>query len=104
MTPEDELLGADYSEHNIRPRTVRGDVVSSSSTATVAATRSEDSQISQRSSRFTQSDDSKATVGAFSIHFTDGSTPSTTVASNSERFRVVPARNNPAYQHDDDFS
>lgn len=77
---------------------------SSSSTATVAPTRSEDSKISQRSSRFTQSDDSKATVGAFSIHFTDGSTPSTMAASNSERFRVVPARNNPAYQHDDDFS
>lgn len=116
MTREDELLGADYSEHNIRPPAAVRDVASPSSSASALSRSVEDSQISQRSARFTQSDDgSKMTSGgAFRIHFTDDTTPSTltagslpattTTGGGGERLRTTPVRNNPAYQHDDEFS
>lgn len=114
MTREDELLGADYAEHNIRPRPAVRDVAAAASSSSSTAATEETSQISQRSAaaRFSQSDEK--TVGAFRIHFTDDTTPSSSTRANSsspsssggERLRGATSsvRNNPAYQHDDEFS
>lgn len=85
MDPKDELLGADYSEHNIlhSPQAVEQTANSSSNR------RCEESEISQRI-RFPQSDDkmSSACRTYFNNELaTDRSKP--------------PARENPAYVSDD---
>lgn len=96
MSPQDELLGADYTEHNILSPAAAELIAKSSATA---ERRSEESQISQRSPRFTQNDD-KIAGGTFKIHFTDDNTKSNL---NDDRSKT-PARQNPAFQLDDEFS
>lgn len=85
MDPKDEILGADFTEHNISPppAAVETDATSSSNG------RSAESQISQRS-RSSQSDDKMA--GMYKTYFNDG------LATDRSK---APARENPAYQHDE---
>lgn len=85
MDPKDELLGADYSEHNIKPmpRAVLEQTENSSSNG-----RCEENQISQRN-RFPQSDDK--TSGAYKSYFSDD------LATDRSK---PPARENPAFEHD----
>jgi hypothetical protein len=87
MTAKDEILGADYTEHNIQPRPAAVEVTANSNSSSNG--RNEESQISQRS-RNVQSEDDK-TVGIYKTYFTD--------ESASDR-SVPPARVNLAYQHD----
>lgn len=84
MDPKDELLGADYSEHNILPRPKALETASNSS----SNGRSEVNQISLRA-RFPQSDDKM--TGSYRTHFTAD------LATDRSK---PPARDNPAYQHD----
>lgn len=88
MDPKDEILGADYCEHNI--------MSSSSPTAVEAITdssstmRNADIQISQRS-RAAQSESDRM-PGLYKTYFTDE------LANDRSK---APAKENPAYQHDD---
>lgn len=96
MTPEDELLGADYTEHNIWSSAI-AELIPKPTSLTTTERRSEETRISQRSSRFIQNNEDKTVGGgAFKINFTDD----TRVNSSSK----TPARNNPAFQLDDEFS
>jgi hypothetical protein len=85
MEAKDEILGADYTEHNIlqKPAAVEATANSSSNG------RSEESQISQRP-RNVQSEDDRM-VGIYKTYFTD--------ESASDRSNP-PVRVNLAYQHD----
>jgi Ammonium Transporter Family len=85
MEPKDEILGADYTEHNIKqwPRAVEVTANSSSNG------RSEESQISQRVQAVQSADDKME--GIYKTYFTDEST--------ADRLQA-PARVNLAYQHD----
>lgn len=85
MDPKDEILGADYTEHNIQQKPAAVEVTANSS----SNGRSEESQISQRS-KIVQSEDDKM-VGIYKSYFTD--------ESASDRSNP-PARVNLAYQHD----
>lgn len=85
MNPEDEILGADYSEHNILPPLLPRAVEAYSP----SNDRNAESQISQRS-RPLQSDDRMA--GIYKTYFTDD------LATNRSK---LPARDNPAYQPDE---
>jgi hypothetical protein len=87
MDPKDELLGADFTEHNIMPSSPRAveATVNSSSNG-----KSDDCQISQRSRISPQSDDKMA--GIYKTYFTD--------ESATDRSRA-PARINLSYQHDE---
>lgn len=88
MDPKDEILGADYTEHNIQqPKPAVVEVQANSNSSSNG--RNEESQISQRS-RNVQSEDDKM-VGIYKTYFTD--------ESASDR-SVPPARVNLAYQHD----
>lgn len=85
MAAEDEILGADYTEHNIKqPPGAMEALVNSSTNG-----GNPESQISQRS-RPSQSDDKM--VGMYKTYFTDDLT--------TDRSKP-PARENPAYQHDE---
>lgn len=85
MDPKDELLGADYSEHNILPSPRAAEQAANSS----STVRCEESQISQRS-RFPQSDDKMS--GAYKTYFNDE------LATDRSK---PPARENPAFENDD---
>lgn len=82
MDPKDEILGADYSEHNILPSPKAVEATEHPST-------NGECQISQRP-RFTQSDDKMS--GVYKTYFTDDSA--------TDRSRP-PARDNSAFQHDE---
>lgn len=85
MDPKDEILGADYTEHNIRQKPAAVEVTANSS----SNGRGEESQISQRP-RNIQSEDDKM-VGMYKNYFND--------ESASDRSNP-PARINLAFQHD----
>lgn len=86
MEAKDEILGADYTEHNIKPPAgaMEALVVNSSLNG-----GNPESQISQRS-RPSQSDEKMA--GMYKTYFTDE------LATDRSK---PPARENPAYQHDE---
>jgi hypothetical protein len=84
MEPKDEILGADYTEHNIQKPVAMEATANSSSNG-----RGEESQISQRPRNVQSEDDNMA--GMYKTYFTDEST--------SDRSKS-PARINLAYQHD----
>lgn len=86
MDPKDEILGADYTEHNIMP----SPAAESTNINLSSNGRSAENQISQRS-RSSQSDDKMA--GIYKTYFTDG------LATDRSK---APARENPAYQHDEE--
>lgn len=88
MTAKDEILGADYSEHNIQPRPAAVEITANSNSSSNG--RNEESQISQRS-RNVQSEDDKMAGMYKTTYFTD--------ESASDR-SVPPTRVNLAYQHD----
>lgn len=79
MEPKDELLGADVTEHNIKPPPAAADAI----------TRITESQISQRSRPTPPHDDRMA--GLYRTYFSDE------LADRSK----PPARDNPAYEHDE---
>lgn len=81
MDPKNEILGADYSEHNImQPSMVVGEAENTS------FERNTEAQISPRP-RFLQSEDKMA--GIYKTYFTDD------LATDRSK---PPARDNPAYQ------
>lgn len=82
MDPKDEILGADYTEHNIMPSPGAVEIITNSS----SNGRNPESQISQRS-RSPQSDDKMA--GVYKTYFTDE------LATNRSKAQ---ARDNPAFQ------
>ena len=85
MDPKDEILGADYTEHNIMPSP------GAIETITISASngKSPEIQISQRN-RSPQPNDNMA--GLFKTYFTDE------LATDRSK---APARDNPAFQHDE---
>lgn len=89
MEPKDELLGADYTEHNIMQRPECGGLCQprKSLEATTNLSNAE-TQISQRT-RTSQSDERMA--GIYKTYFTDD------LATDRSK---APARDNPAYQAD----
>lgn len=84
MEPKDEMLGADYTEHNIQQKPGAVEAVNSSLNG-----RNEESQISQRPPNVQSADEKMA--GIYKTYFTDDSA--------SDRSHP-PARVNLAYQHD----
>lgn len=87
MDPKDEILGADYTEHNIQqwPKAVEI-ATNSSSNGT-----NQESQISQRPPNVQSAEDKMA--GIYKTYFTDE------LASQKTQ---PPARANLAYQHDEE--
>ena len=88
MTAKDEILGADYAEHNIQPKSAALETTANSNSSSNG--RNEESQISQRS-RNVQPEDNKMAGVYKTTYFTD--------ESASDR-SVPPIRVNLAYQHD----
>lgn len=86
MEAKDELLGADFTEHNIKQLLYVSEATEGNSSSNG---RSEESQIFQRP-RFKQSTDDKMS-GVYRTYFTDELT--------RDRLRP-PARENPAFQPD----
>ncbi|CRK86663.1 CLUMA_CG000499, isoform A [Clunio marinus] len=87
MDPKDELLGADYTEHNIMSSPVAKETTTNSSSSNG---RNDESQISQRF-RLPQSDDRRLT-GVYRNYFND--------ELSSERSKA-PMRENPAFINDE---
>lgn len=87
MSPKDEILGADYTEHNIMPSLPTAAEAITDSSSTV---RNGEIQITQRT-RPAQSE-SDSVSGLYKTYFTDE------LASDQSE---TPARINPAYQHDE---
>lgn len=85
MDPKDEILGADYTEHNISPSPAATETITNSS----LNGRKPENQISPRN-HSAQSVDKMA--GVYKTYFTD--------ELASDRSRTT-ARDNPAYQHDE---
>lgn len=86
MDPQDEILGADYTEHNIMPSPKAVEAITNSSSN---GRSPENQQISQRN-RSPQSDDKMA--GVYKASFTNE------LATDRSK---APARDNPAFQHDE---
>lgn len=89
MDPKNELLGADYTEHNIMQRPECGGLCQPRKSLEVTTNLSNaETQISQRT-RTSQSDERMA--GIYKTYFTDD------LATDRSK---PPARDNPAYQAD----
>lgn len=88
MDPKDEILGADYTEHNIMPSS--SPVAVEAITDSSSTVRNAEIQISQRS-RSAQSETDKM-PGLYKTYFSDE------LAGDRSKAQ---ARENPAYQHDD---
>lgn len=89
MDPKDEILGADFTEHNIVQRSeCGGHCQPAKSLATTTNSSISETQISQRP-RTLQSDERMA--GIYKTYFTDD------LATDRSK---PPARDNPAYQPD----
>lgn len=87
MSPKDEILGADYTEHNIMPSSPTAAEAITDSSSTV---RNGEIQITQRT-RPAQSE-SDSVSGLYKTYFTDE------LASDQSK---TPVKINPAYQHDE---
>lgn len=85
MDPKHEILGADYTEHNIKQSPGAVEIITTSS----SKVSNPESQISQRI-HSQKSDDKMA--GVYKTYFTDE------LATDRSK---TPARDNPAFHHDE---